>query len=211
MIDTYTYEFKSEHFDRSIEPETVVRLIEMQCIKYEQSGNDSDVQADILNELDRFHIITTNAHEKPMWVNTPVQLNRKTHKRSKLERWFYRNKETLEPLKPEYHQDNLTVHSVMNVPATFALPDAAQDDLKNGAITPFSAALAGIYHEISQAITGDTIDSLNIYDKPDAISNMNELNGWLKGLQSDSADMLIDTFDVCSLRTVVETATLCYN
>lgn len=196
-------------FDDEIKAKDLIIQLEDWLWRLHHNKYPEDLIGDIKDTLDSYHIIQSDIQGTSIWLLTSIRFIQETHKRPLIERVVYPAfGYTSKPAKT-YRHDRLLVKNLMTLPAEFEMSHITKTHVNAGDNTPFVLKLISLHESLKEAHLAN-ITSFSVFSNTDAISNMNEINGWLKGLNTESADMLINTFKTISLNTLIDQAEICY-
>lgn len=196
-------------FDNRIKAKDLITQLEDWLWRLHHHKYPEDLISDIKETLNSYHIIKSDIQDTSVWLLTDIRFIQETHKRPLIERVIYPVFGYTSKPSKTYRHDRLLIKNLMTLPAKFEMSHTAKTHVNAGDNTTFMLKLISLHESLKEAHLAN-ITSFSVFSNTDAISNMNEINGWLKGLNTESADMLVNTFKTISLNTLIDQAEICY-
>lgn len=184
----------AELFENDIGSERTVNMLK-QCIEElkHKPSNNTNVEA----VLDKFYVVTATSGDTTFWLSQPVRLVKTRYQRSLYQRYFTVNPDTGERPTKTYLHERLQLSQVLELP--IQNNPGAEISEKNTFMDKLEYA-----HKALSGLRDHADHTFSIFPKHDAISNVNALKGWLRRLDSPSADVAVKTVEAVSLLDILK-------
>lgn len=150
----------------------------------EQHPSESETKR-IQDELQNIEIMTVQHSENDLWITSPLILKKSTMKRPLTNRIAHLIQTKGEWKGKFIHQQTIEVESKAKLPLHIPVTEEAKIRIKNNEISPLLVAIAHMYNIIMDIMLKN-IFTIGIFEKPNAIINMNKLKTWLTEKETET-------------------------
>lgn len=195
----------SPAFEGEVDPIQLLETLD-ECMN-QLAKEPSEESIQIVNKkLKSWQIITVKQDDEKLWVTAPFVIHKITLRRSLKERMKHLLLSGGEWKSEFVYRSFIDVKSRTTIPLSVPISNETKNQMFDDKVSALFVTLASIHKTILNELNNG-VQTIGIFERPNAVINMNKLRAWLEDNETHNSWDMKYTLETHDLENVINTAT----
>lgn len=195
----------SPEFEGEVDPIQLLETLDECMNQLAKEPSEENIQI-INKKLKSWEIITVEQDGKKLWITAPFVIRKITLRRSLKERMKHLLSSGGEWKSEFVYRHFIDVKSRTTIPLSVQISDETKNQMLDDKVSPLFVTLASIHKTILDELSNGA-QTIGIFERPNAVINMNKLRTWLEENETHNSWDMKHTLEVHDFERVINTAT----
>lgn len=195
----------SPAFEGEVDPIQLLETLDEYMNQLAKEPSKKNIQI-INKKLKSWQIITVEQDGKKLWVTAPFVIRKITLRRSLRERIKHLLSSGGEWKSEFVYRNFIDVKSRTTVPLSIPISNETKKQMFDDKVSALFVTLASIHKTILNELNNG-VQTIGIFERPNAVINMNKLRAWLEDNETHNSWDMKYTLETHDLENVINTTT----
>lgn len=195
----------SPEFEGEVDPIQLLETLDEFMNQLAKEPSEKNIQI-INKKLKSWQIITVEQNGKKLWVTAPFVIRKITLRRSLGQRIKYLLLSGGEWKSEFVYRSFIDVKLRTTIPLSMTISNETKNQMFDDKVSALLVTLASIHETILNELNNG-VQTIGIFEHPNAVTNMNKLRAWLEDNETHNSWDMKYTLETHNLENVINTVT----